>query len=712
MNSTEAPVSDIDPFSIEFLRDPIPYYDEMHKLGPVLFLPQYGCYLLNAYDEVASVFKNWKVFSSGYAGTGLIHHRHEEPDIYPQNIFLESDPPTHTMFREVIGTSMENAFSPTMREDCQAEADRIIGDVLKKPGPIDGVVDIAEAFHLKIIGDLLGLEPEGREQLVPLTNSAFNEFGAITELVEKSRTELMGPASWALGQSLQDVLTPGSIGAGLYEHADKGVLTETDAGIVLRVLMTGSFNVIYLIAGLLHEFAENPEQWNLLLQNPKNYALRSQAGDEAMRTWSPLQRIFRTTTEDVEVAGIQIPADTKVQLGLGAANRDPNRWPDPNTFDLQRDYRRHLSYGVGVHDCMGEHLVRMEVDAVLEALIKHGKTIEPAGEPEYRINNLLRGLAHLPLSFGTYVADDTAPIKLAETTKPATDTNQAGPGCPFSGNGDQPETTTSSSESLSKEEKNIALVATAQRKLIVDADADSVDEYWSTDYIQHNPRIPSGSAILKRFFTMLRPADLRYKHGLFIAEGDYVAHSSTVEGFLGKPKQALLDIFRISDGLIVEHWDVLQEVPLDGPSPFPIPAVEPIPGVNDMNREVVTKAVHQLFVDRDLSAIEEFWAPDHVEHGGQGAEGRDGLRSYVSGLGDSFTMEIGLTMVYGQFVLTHSRFTVPEGQPEILGDIYRVADGRIVEHWDLRQAEVPQNRAVSGNAMFPIVSYAGSTSSR
>jgi hypothetical protein len=126
-------------------------------------------------------------------------------------------------------------------------------------------------------------------------------------------------------------------------------------------------------------------------------ALMRTAFDEAVRLDSPVQMIFRTTTQDIEVEGTFIPEGSKVLLVLASANRDPRRWDEPDSFDLKRDPSGHVGFGMGIHQCVGQHIARLEASAVLTALARRVETIEIAGPVERRLNNTLRGWESVPV---------------------------------------------------------------------------------------------------------------------------------------------------------------------------------------------------------------------------------------------------------------------------------------------------------------------------
>jgi 4-methoxybenzoate monooxygenase (O-demethylating) len=148
------------------------------------------------------------------------------------------------------------------------------------------------------------------------------------------------------------------------------------------------------LSNALYGFATNPQQWQLLRENP---ALIRTAFDEIIRWESPVQTFFRTTSKEVDIAGVRIAPDQKVLLFLAAANRDPRRWEKADALDVCRNAAGHVAFGSGIHVCIGQMLARLEAELLFAALARRVVTFELAGKPVRRANNTLRGFAALPI---------------------------------------------------------------------------------------------------------------------------------------------------------------------------------------------------------------------------------------------------------------------------------------------------------------------------
>jgi len=163
---------------------------------------------------------------------------------------------------------------------------------------------------------------------------------------------------------------------------------------VRSFLSAGIDTTVYGLGNALHCFVRHPEQWAILRENP---ALIRGAFEEVLRFEAPVQTFFRTTTKAVDVSGVKIGDGEKVLLFLAAANRDPRRWERPDTFDVTRRATGHMTFGTGIHGCVGQAVARLESEAIFRALARHVASFELTGEPELRLNNTLRGLDSLPL---------------------------------------------------------------------------------------------------------------------------------------------------------------------------------------------------------------------------------------------------------------------------------------------------------------------------
>ncbi len=390
--SKQAPASDIDPFSDEFLADPYPFHEALREAGPVVWLDRYNIFAAARYAEVQSALQDWRTYSSE-SGVGLANLNKEEV-FRPRSIILEVDPPLHDRTRPVLATALSPAVLRELRPAFETEAAALVDDLARR-GRFDGVTDLAEVYPIRVFADALGLRADGRENLLPYAAAVFNDFGPRNRLFEETRRGADAVRDWVLAQCHRAELRPGSIGARVFEAVDRGEASEEEAHKLVRSLLTAGLDTtVYGLGNALFSLAEHPDAWDLLRADP---SLARSAFEEVLRFESSVQTFFRTTTCETDIGGVRLPEGEKILLFLGAANRDPRRWEAPDRFDITRKSSGHVAFGYGIHSCVGQMFARLEGEIVLGALARRIERIELSGEPVRRMNNTLRGLASLPL---------------------------------------------------------------------------------------------------------------------------------------------------------------------------------------------------------------------------------------------------------------------------------------------------------------------------
>ena len=385
-------VTGIDPFSHAFLSDPYPHHEAMRAAGPVVWLDHYGIWGMARHQEVRDALTDWQTYCSG-AGVGWSDFR-KEPPWRPPSIILEADPPLHTRTRAVLTRILSPAAINVLRETFAREAEALV-DRLAERREFDGIADLAEAYPLKVFPDAVGISEEGRENLLSYGNMVFNSFGPRNDLFEKAMANAGPVRDWIMSKCSRAALAPDGLGIQIFAAVDSGELTELEAGMLVRsFLSAGIDTTVYGLGNALYCFANYPEQWAVLRENPSLIRL---AFEEVLRFEAPVQTFFRTTTKAIEVGGVKLGDGEKVLLFLAAANRDPRRWDKPEIFDVKRRATGHMTFGTGIHGCVGQAVARLESEAVFGALAKRIAAFELTGEPKRRLNNTLRGLDSLPL---------------------------------------------------------------------------------------------------------------------------------------------------------------------------------------------------------------------------------------------------------------------------------------------------------------------------
>jgi 4-methoxybenzoate monooxygenase (O-demethylating) len=392
-HSPTAPVSEVDPFCRDFFENPFPAHEELREAGPVVRLSRYGVWAAARYEQVHAILNDWRTFCSS-RGAGLTDFAKETP-WRPKSLVLETDPPLHNRTRRVLNRVLSASAMTRLRERFRQEADALIDELVQRRS-FDAIADLAEAYPLTVFPDAMGMPRENRHFLLPYGNMVFNAFGPRNEFFEAAIADAEPVLTWLQRQMQRDAFAPGGFGAAIHGFSDTGELTPEEAPIVARSLLTaGVDTTVSGIGAAVYCLARFPKQFARLRADP---SLARAAFEEAVRYESPVQTFFRTTTCPVAIGGISVDEGEKVLMFLGAANRDPRQWQQPDEYDITRRLIGHVGFGSGIHQCVGQLLARLEGECVISALARKLGSIEITGPSRRRYNNTLRALATLPVT--------------------------------------------------------------------------------------------------------------------------------------------------------------------------------------------------------------------------------------------------------------------------------------------------------------------------
>ena len=391
--SSGIPGLDVDPFAIEFFENPFPTHEALREAGPLVHLDKWNVYAVARYAEVHLVLNDPPTFCSS-RGVGLSDFAKEKP-WRPPSLILEADPPAHTRTRAVLSRVLSPAVMKQIRDGFAAAAEAKVDELLAK-GSFDAVADLAEAYPLSVFPDAVGLKQEGREHLLPYAGVVFNAFGPPNELRQTAIERSQPHQAYVQEQCQRDNLAPGGFGACIHARVDAGDITAAEAPMLVRSLLSAGIDTtVNGIGAAIYCLARFPEEFARLRSDP---SLARNAFEEAIRFESPVQTFFRTTTRDVDIGGCGVGEGKKILMFLGAANRDPRRWADPDRYDITRKTSGHVGFGSGIHMCVGQLVARLEGEVMLAALARKVAAIEITGPVKRRYNNTLRGLESLPIT--------------------------------------------------------------------------------------------------------------------------------------------------------------------------------------------------------------------------------------------------------------------------------------------------------------------------
>lgn len=387
------PTTDDDPFSIAFLSNPYLHYERIRETASVVWLSRYACYAVTRYDEVQEVLRDWKTFSSE-AGVGLANFKKEKP-WRPLSPVLEADPPLHTRTRAVLNRVLAPANLRKLHDRFHRVAENLVDRVLAM-GSFDGIQDFATYYPLKVFCDAVGLPEAGRENVLAFSSMVLNSRGPSNALTEAAFANAGAVSSWIMATCARESLTADGLGAEIYTAADNGELSAEEAPMLVRALLTAGVDTTAgALGNLLWCLATFKDEWEKLRHDP---SLVRNAFDEGLRYEGASQVLFRTTVCDVDLGGFRLGRGQKIAAFVAAANGDPRRWKNPDKFDIERRTAGHLTFGSGIHGCVGQMLARLESEVLLGTLVPKIKSLELTGDPARRYNNVHRGFESLPIS--------------------------------------------------------------------------------------------------------------------------------------------------------------------------------------------------------------------------------------------------------------------------------------------------------------------------
>ena len=385
----KAPASDYDPYTDAALLNPWPGYRQLRDAGPAVWLPQYEMFALTRYTSVRDALRDWETFSSAY---GVMMN--EEMNQVLRGNTLCSDGAAHDALRRVVIRPLRPREVAELTEQITREADRVVDRVVGQ-GSFDAAAELAHHLPLAIVSNLVGLPEQGRERMLVWASALFNCIGPRNERTLSAFPVLEEMVGYASTQAVRGKLKPGSWAERLHDAADRGELPPEALPVMMIDYMAPSLDTtIYAITSAVWLFAQHPDQWDLVRDNP---SLIPAAMNEVLRMEAPIQDFSRLTVRDYDMDGITIPAGSRAIAFYGAANRDEREYPDPDRFDVRRNPANHLAFGTGPHVCVGVYLARMEMTALFTALARRVRRFS-LGDTERALHNILRGFTKLDVA--------------------------------------------------------------------------------------------------------------------------------------------------------------------------------------------------------------------------------------------------------------------------------------------------------------------------
>ncbi|MFI8093017.1 cytochrome P450 [Streptomyces sp. NPDC086080] len=380
------PTSDVDLFADDVVLDPYPVHAELRERGPVVHLPQNDVYALTRYDVVRDALADWESFSSASIAFNPMANE------ALTGTSLASDPPVHTQLRATLTENLSPRALRGLKGGIEAKADALVASLVEK-GSFEAIDALARAFPLEVVADLIGFTGHVRDNMLRWGQAAMQVLGPMNQRTAENFPIAGELYAWCSQVTAED-LAEGSVGRGIFDAEARGAIPPNTAGhIIHQYLGAGVDSTIAAIGNIVALFAQHPDQLALVRANP---SLVPAAFNEVLRFWGPINTWGRLATKDVEVEGVLIPAGSQVAVLLGAGNRDPRHYDNPDAFLVERNPVDHLAFGYGPHGCAGQGLARLEAHAVIEALSRRVERL--VAGPEVRIpSNTTRSIEELPI---------------------------------------------------------------------------------------------------------------------------------------------------------------------------------------------------------------------------------------------------------------------------------------------------------------------------
>ena len=394
---TEAGTAEIyyDPFDFEIDDDPYPIWRRLRDEAPLYYNDKYNFYALSRYDDVSRELMNFDTYRSGRGTTMDIIMSNIE---LPPGVILFEDPPIHDVHRHVLSKVFTprrmEAIEPLTRAFCVRALDPLVGS-----GRFDFIENLGAMVPMRTIGYLLGIPEGDQESIRDKGGSQLSlkegTFRAVPQdFMEKSHEMFANYIDWRVDHPSDDLMTQ-LLNAEVDDGEGTRRLTRSEVLLYTSMIAgAGNETTTRLIGFMGQLLAEHPDQRRQIVADP---SLIPMAIEETLRYEAPSPVQARYVARDVESYGTTIPEGSIMLLLNGSANRDERRYPDGETFDIHRG-ASHLSFGHGLHFCLGSALARMQARVALEEVIKRWPDWEvDYGNARKAHTSSVRGWARLPV---------------------------------------------------------------------------------------------------------------------------------------------------------------------------------------------------------------------------------------------------------------------------------------------------------------------------
>ncbi|GAA2664061.1 cytochrome P450 [Nonomuraea recticatena] len=393
-----------DPWNPDFVASPYAVYDELRREAPVSFFEPTGQWLIARHADVNALLRDRRLGRSYlHLATHEEFGREPEPDF--QEPFwrviragmLDVEPPVHTRLRRLVSKAFTPRMVESMRPRVRAIVEGLVDDFVEKGGG-DLIAEVAEPLPVTVIAEMLGVPDADRHLLRPWSADICGMY-ELNPSQEAQHTAVRAASEFSdylKGLARARRAAPGEDLISALAQIEE--LTEDElVGTCVLLLNAGHEATVNVTGNGWWSLFRNPSE---LVRLREDLSLLPTAVEELMRYDTPLQMFERWVLEDIEVGGVSIPKGVEIALLFGSANRDPEVFDRPDTLDVGRADNPHISFGAGIHFCLGAPLARIELVESFGALLRRAPDIALVEEPEWNPGYIIRGLRSLDVSCG------------------------------------------------------------------------------------------------------------------------------------------------------------------------------------------------------------------------------------------------------------------------------------------------------------------------
>ncbi len=397
--------AEFNPFAPGMLANPYPMYRALREPSPISWSPLMEVWIFTRYDDVVAVLNDSRFSADRRQARNrfseMVAQREQELGPFARTqTMLSSDPPNHTRLRRLVS----KAFTPRAVENLRPRIQQIVDQLLDEARgqrELELVSQLAYPLPVIVIAEMLGVPPEDRARFKQWSDAVVATLGGpfapanVMEEARRSIEELAAYFSHFMAdrrrQPRDDLIS------GLVAAEEQGQVLSEDEIIAMTILLlvAGNETTAHLISNGTLALLRNPDQLQVLRDDP---SLMPSAVEELLRYTGPVHGTGRVAKEDLEIGGQAVKEGQVAFLLLGAANRDPGKFPEPDRLDVRRNPSDHVAFGDGIHFCLGAPLARAEAQIAIGTVLRRFPKLElQAEEPEWGGTFIIRGVKQLRL---------------------------------------------------------------------------------------------------------------------------------------------------------------------------------------------------------------------------------------------------------------------------------------------------------------------------